>query len=171
MVTTASTAPTVPAPSTTVTAATTITETTTTTSTSAPGPAVLAGAVDLVGSLSLDADSYESGTALTVTLTVTNVSDHPVSLEDRADLRFLAVRASIGGSALDSSYLWLGDAELEPGEQHTMSRSWTPALSAEAGAEVDFDTVIAESADSFNRVQNTVAVVTAVPRIVLPVSG
>lgn len=167
--TTAAVAVTTAPPSTTVLAPTTTAATTTTTT--APTAAGLAEAADLVGTLSLDAATFEPGAELTVSLTVTNVSGHPVALEDRGELRFLAVRASIDGSALDTSYLWLGDTDLGPGDEHTMSRSWTPALSAEPGEEVEFHAVIAESVDSFNRAQNTVGVVTAVPSVVLAASG
>lgn len=105
---------------------------------------------------------------MTVTLTVTNASDRRVALEDRDQLRFLGVRA--GDDVLNSSYLWLGDTALEPGEQHTMTRSWTPEFAPDPDRPATLVAVIAESVDSFNRAQTTVGVVEGVPALMLPVA-
>ena len=126
---------------------------------------------DLVGSLSLSMTEYVPGVEFTVTLTVTNVSDHPVALEDRsAGPRYLAVHGfptaepfSGGGFG---AYLWLGDTVLGPGRSHTMSRSW--GYGDPDAVEITYEVALA-AGDSFNRLVNTVAVVAGVPPVRIPV--
>ena len=141
---------------------------TTTTTTTAPVP--MADARDLTGILTIDATDWDPGEVLTVTLDVTNLSDRRVTLDDRAGSRYVAARASIGADAFRSVHLWLGDTELDPGERHTMSGLWAPELDAQPGEVVVIEAVIAESADSFNRLVNTVEVIESVLAVDLPVS-
>lgn len=165
---------TVAAPPTTTTTSTTVAPTTAaptptvaTPTTVPPGPVELAGADDLTGTLSIAPADWVPGGEITVTLTVTNVSDRRVALEDRGELRFLAVRASVDGDPPRTDYLWIGDGEVDAGAQHTMTRTWTPELAAEPGDTVDIVAVIAASTDSFNRAQSTIAVVTGVAPVTL----
>lgn len=132
-------------------------------------PVPMAEARDLDGILTVDATDWEPGDALTVSLAVTNRSDRRVTLDDPGTRRFVAARASVGGDVFGAAYLWLGDTELEPGARHTMTRLWTPELDAQSGDLLVIEAVIAESADSFNRAQNTHAVLDAVLAVDLPV--
>lgn len=175
--TTADATSTTDAPATTLPASTTEPVPTTTVSpaTSAPPttepiePAPMAAAGDLVGTLSTAEGEWAPGQPFTVMLTVTNVADHRVALEDPADLRFLAAR--VGDDALTFSFLWLGNTELDPGESHTMTRSWDPEIGPDPGDAITVTAVIAQSVDSFNRAQNTVGVVDGVPALVVPVTA
>jgi hypothetical protein len=163
--TTTTTTPPDTAPTSTTTSA--VPPTTTAPATTAtPSPPPLATAPDLVGSMSVMHDPNVDGGAFMITLTVTNVSDHAVALQDQGKVRYVAVRHHpVATLAVYSSYTWLGDADLEPGEQHTMSRTAAGSL-AEAD-DTDFTAVIAYG-DSFNRLVNTAEVLTGVPSVVLP---
>lgn len=190
--TTATTSSTTGSTSTTTSVTTTSTTSTTTSTvptTTAPSPppssiypttsppttvatAPLAGPDDLVGSLSLSVPAVVPGQEFGVSLTVTNVADHRIALEDRVHLDYVAARLTVvGADPLTSGYWWLGDRELEPGESHTMSRTWELTFSASDGDEIEVVAVIAGSLDSFNRAQATIATLDGVPTLVVPVGS
>ena len=133
-------------------------------------PPRLVEADDLVGTIWLSASELVPGESFTVNLTVTNVADHPVYLEDRDDLVYLAARLTEEGKETAfGGYVWLGDRVLAPGDSHTMSRPVPPIVTG-TGTELEVVAVIAFSLDSFNRVMATGAVLTGVPAIFVPVA-
>ncbi len=132
-------------------------------------PPQMVEADDLVGTISVSPSEFAPGESSIVTLTVTNVADHPVYLEDRGDLVYLAARVTEEGQETPFvRYVWLGDGVLAPGEHRTMSR--VAPIVPGIGTEVEVVAVIAFSIDSFNRGVATRAVITGVPAIVVPVA-